>query len=84
MNADALTDDDRAAIKGILEQWRDSGVLNPLLPIDVDVDGDGIADAWGLDENGDVVLVSGASLPYTVYASDGDDAIAHEGAPTNG
>ncbi len=79
-----LTDADRSAIKGILEQWRESGVLNPLLPMDVDVDGDGIVDAWGLDEDGEVVVVSSTSLPYTVYESDGDDVIEHEGEPTDG
>ncbi|QGJ92706.1 hypothetical protein QDA04_gp36 [Microbacterium phage Megan] len=84
MTTHMLTDDDRTAIKSILEQWRESGVLNPLLPIDVDVDGDGITDAWGLDDDGEVIFVSGASLPYTVYASDGDDVIEHEGAPSDG
>ncbi|QGJ95263.1 hypothetical protein QDA11_gp43 [Microbacterium phage Jayden] len=84
MSATMLTDADRSVIKGILEQWRESGVLNPLLPMDVDVDGDGIVDAWGLDAEGEVIFVSGASLPYTVYESEGDDVIAHEGEPADG
>ncbi|QGH76580.1 hypothetical protein SEA_ANTARES_42 [Microbacterium phage Antares] len=68
-----LSTEDRDAIKSILTAWRDEGVENPLLPMDVDADGDGICDSWGLDADGEVVLVSGASLEDTVYVSEGDD-----------
>ncbi|WQY99833.1 hypothetical protein [Microbacterium phage MO526] len=68
-----LSTADREAIKSILTAWRDEGVENPLLPMDVDVDGDGIADSWGLDAFGNVVVVSGARLSETVYRSEGDD-----------
>ena len=44
-----LTPEDREAIRAILTNWKAEGVENPLVPMDVDVDGDGIVDAWGLD-----------------------------------
>lgn len=67
------TDEDAAAIKAILLQWKAEGNPNPLLPSDVDIDGDGIVDSFGLDENDNVIVVSGAKLEDTVYVSDGDD-----------
>lgn len=69
----SLTPEDEAAIKSILLQHKAEGNANPLLPADVDIDGDGIADAFGLDANENVVVVSGAKLEDTVYVSDGDD-----------
>ena len=71
--------EDLVAIKQILLSWKAEGNPNPLLPLNVDVDGDGIADAYGLDDQGQVILVSGVKLEDTVYVSDGDDAIEHEG-----
>lgn len=69
----AVTVEDRDAIKSILLQWRSEGVENPLLPMDVDVNGDGIIDSFGLDENDQVVVVLGTKLEDTVYVSEGDD-----------
>ena len=68
-----ITREDAEAIKSILLQWRTEGVENPLLPMDVDVDGDGIVDSFGLDENDEVVVVLGRPLKETVYLSEGDD-----------
>jgi len=68
-----LSTEDREAIQGILNTWRASGVENPLLPMDVDVDGDGIVDSWGLDAFGNVVVVSGKHVSETVFESTGDD-----------
>ncbi|UVK61360.1 hypothetical protein SEA_GINGERBUG_25 [Microbacterium phage Gingerbug] len=73
MTNDMLTDEDEAVIRGILEAQRQEGATRPLLPLDVDLDGDGITDAWGLGDDGQVVLVSGVSLTDTCYVSDGDD-----------
>lgn len=70
--------EDLIVIKEILIAWRAEGNTNPLLPLNVDIDGDGIVDAYGLDANDDVVLVSGTKLEDTVFVSDGDDAIDHE------
>src|SRR5690606_16017995 len=56
------TDEDAAAIKAILLQWKSEGNPNPLLPADVDIDGDGIVDSFGLDENDNVIVVSGTKL----------------------
>lgn len=72
-----LPEEDRALIKQILVGYRKDGNENPLLPLNVDLDGDGITDAWGLDDNDDVVLVPGRPLAQTVYVSDGND-IAEE------
>lgn len=69
--------EDLIVIKGILLQYREEGVENPLLPLNVDIDGDGIVDSYGLDENDEVILVSGAKLEDTVYVSDGDDVRDH-------
>ena len=71
--ASQLNREDYAAIKQILLQWKSEGVANPLLPSDVDTDGDGIVDSYGLDANDNVILVRGAALTDTVYLSDGDD-----------
>ena len=68
-----VTEEDQAAIKSILLQWKEEGNPNPLLPMDVDIDGDGIVDSFGLDENDEVIVVSGAKLEDTVYVSEGDD-----------
>jgi hypothetical protein len=68
-----LTDEDREATKAILLQYKAEGNENPLLPADVDIDGDGIVDSFGLDENDEVIVVSGAKLEDTVYVSEGDD-----------
>lgn len=76
--APELSAEDRTAIQGVLLQWRAGGVNVPLLPMDVDVDGDGLNDAWGLDENDEVVFVPSTPLHFTVYKSDGDDVIEHE------
>ena len=70
--------EDLVAIKGILEAYKAEGNPNPLLPLNVDIDGDGIVDAYGLDESGEVILVPGNKLEDTVYVSDGDDIIDHE------
>ena len=68
-----VTSDDADTIKAILLQWRANGEENLLLPMDVDVNGDGIVDSFGLDENDDVVVVLGRKIEETVYLSEGDD-----------
>lgn len=68
------TDEDAAAIKAILLQWKSEGNPNPLLPADVDIDGDGIVDSFGLDENNNVIVVSGTKLEDTVYVADGEQS----------
>lgn len=77
MAATELTKQDREVIRDFLVGERKRGEERPLLPLDVDLDGDGITDAWGLDDNDQVVLVSGATLADTVYRSDGDDVLEH-------
>ena len=70
-----LTPEDREAIRAILTNWKAEGVENPLVPMDVDVDGDGVVDAWGLDEDGQVVVVHSTPLDDTVFQSDGDGIV---------
>lgn len=70
-----LTDEDRDAIRDALLNWRLQGVANPLLPSDVDEDGDGIVDSWGLDEHDQVVFVRSRPLDDTVFQSDGDGLV---------
>lgn len=68
-----LTQEDYDATLAILFAERAAGNPNPLLPMDVDVDGDGLADSFGLDENDRVVIVTGTKLEDTLFESDGDD-----------
>jgi hypothetical protein len=67
-----LSREDYQAIRGILHGYRADGVERPLLPSDVDIDGDGTADCFGLDSFGELVYVTSA-LAETVYVSEGDD-----------
>lgn len=73
--ATGLSAEDEAEIKSILTTWKNEGVENPLLPMDVDIDGDGLVDSFGLDGDGNVVVVLG-KLEDTVYVSEGDDRVA--------
>lgn len=71
-----LTPEDEQQIRESLIAWRDEdNVENPLLPMDVDVNGDGIVDSWGLDENDNVIVVHGTHLEETVFRSDGDSIV---------
>lgn len=68
-----LPQEDRDTLRAILLRQSEEGVARPLIPLNVDIDGDGIVDAFGLDEAGELVLVSGVDLADTCYRSDGDD-----------
>jgi hypothetical protein len=61
---------DEAQLVASLQQWRDEGNPNPLIPIG-DLDGDGFTDSWGLSESGGLIVVFGTPLEQTVYAADG-------------
>ena len=67
-----LSREDYQAIRSILIGYRESGIARPLLPSDVDIDGDGTADCFGLDENDELAYATSA-LSETVYVSEGDD-----------
>lgn len=73
-----LSDEDRAVIRAALLAERAAGVVVPLLPADVDLDGDGNVDSFGLNENDEVIVVSGVALEHTLYLSTGDDLVGHE------
>lgn len=66
-----LTREDRDALVAALEGMRADGVERPLIPLDVDVDGDGICDAWGLTDSGTLALISGVDIGSTSWVSDG-------------
>ena len=70
---------DALTIRAVLLQWRDQGRANPLLPADVDRDGDGIVDSYGLDANDNVTMVRRVKLEDTVFVSDGDDLGPQQG-----
>lgn len=55
----------REAIRSALLDWRDSGVVNPVMPVYSDLDGDGVPDYYGLDSFGQLTVVSGADMPTT-------------------
>lgn len=63
--------EDLEVIKSILIQYKQEGNPNPLLPMDVDVNGDGIVDSFGLDADDNVIVVPGVKLEETVYESTG-------------
>lgn len=63
--------EDLEVIKSILIQYKQEGNANPLLPMEVDVNGDGIVDSFGLDANENVIVVPGVKLENTVYESTG-------------
>lgn len=78
MDDSSLTPDDELVIRNALLAERERGVANPLLPADVDLDGDGRVDAFGLDDAGNVVIVPGVDLTATMFESTGNDQV---GAP---
>jgi hypothetical protein len=61
---------DRAKLTKALRGWSKGGVERPLIPMADDVTEDGIADAWGLDEHGELVVVAGIPLADTVYKTE--------------
>lgn len=65
---------DQAQLKVSLMKWKAEGNPHPLIPTDVDVDGDGVVDAFGLDEHNTLVYVSGASLADTVMDADQEES----------
>jgi len=69
----ALPDEDKAAIKAALLQWKKDGNENPLLPLDQDLNGDGITDAFGLDDKGELILVPGVEHADTVSVANAPD-----------
>lgn len=76
-----LPDEDKAALLTALLQWKADGVANPLIPLDHDVDGDGIVDSFGLDDNDQLVLVPGVHIDTTVsiaVGGDNQDAVGAE------
>lgn len=73
MDSITLTDEDRAALKAALLAQKTEDNPTPLIALNVDLDGDGIVDAWGLDENDEVIFVSGVDIQNTGYSA-GEDA----------
>lgn len=74
-----LTPEDKEGLKAALTAWKAEGVERPLIPIDVDVNGDGKADAFGLDEDGELVIVTDVDVATTVYESTGEGFETEEG-----
>lgn len=66
----AIRDEDREILKAALTKMRDNDE-RPYIPLNVDLDGDGTADAWTLDDSGEVILVPDIPLEHTSYESVG-------------
>lgn len=49
-------DEVRAAMRDALLYWRAEGVVDPVIPMYADVDGDGKPDFYGLDPFGQVTI----------------------------
>lgn len=69
---DVLPAEDLEQIGKSLRAFREAGNPHPVIPFNVDLDGDGVTDGFGLDDNGDVVFVSGVDIVSTVYRADED------------
>lgn len=68
-----MDDTEKEAVRQSLLAWKASGTTNPTIPMFEDVDGDGKMDFYGLDENDQLVTVSGATLESSVFDSTGFD-----------
>ena len=68
-----ISDEDREFIRELLVRQQQAGVESPMLPLNVDVDGDGIVDAFALDADGNVTLVSNVPLDATMYEATGEE-----------
>lgn len=75
MSIEELPEHDREQMKAALLAWRAAGNPDPMIPMDVDLNGDGIVDAVGLDEHGELVAVTNVSLTSTTYAATGEDEV---------
>ncbi|MCC4250727.1 hypothetical protein [Microbacterium testaceum] len=70
--ADITTrDESREAIRTALLGWKADGVATPIIPVYSDLDGDGVPDFYGLDDNDQLVQVSGVTVVDSVAVSDG-------------
>lgn len=67
------THEDRGTIRDILLAMREGGVEHPILPADVDLDGDGLVDGFGLDAADNVVVVLGCPIQDTAYEATGEE-----------
>lgn len=68
-----LSEDEAKAVRMALLTHRALGNKRPLLPLMGDADGDGEHDFYGLDENDNVVLVSGVTIEDSVFESDPEE-----------
>lgn len=66
-----VTDADRQELTAALKAWSDAGVADAKIPLGYDVEGDGKADAWALDANGQLTLIDVDDIEQTVAMSDG-------------
>lgn len=75
-NADALasmlSEEDREGLRQALLAWRDGGTPDPIMPIYLDVDGDGTPDFVRLSGTGELTLVSGVTIEDSVAVPEGE------------
>lgn len=67
-----LSDRDRADIREMLLAMRARGVATPILPTEVDLNGDGMVDGYGLDGADNVVPVYACPIEDTAYEATGE------------
>jgi hypothetical protein len=67
-----LSEQDRSDIKDALLAWKEEGVDRPVVPIFQDTDNDEVLDFIGLDENNELIIVSGITLDESVFESLGE------------
>lgn len=70
--ASVLSEEDREALRQALLAWRDGGTSDPIMPVYLDVDGDGTPDFVRLDANDELTLVSGVAIEDSVSVSEGE------------
>lgn len=82
---DRLTEDDRTALTTALKGMKESDPrpAQIVIPMDVDLDGDGKVDGWGLDDDNNLIFVSGVDVADTGYESDGHDITGQPSTATS-
>jgi len=81
---DTIPPADQEQIKASLLQWQEEGQENPMIPLDGDVDGDGVADAFALDSFGNLVIVPAVPVADTVSVSTGSGIETDREGETDG
>lgn len=69
-----LSAEDAELILGVLLAARKGGEVNPMLPTDFDIDGDGVADCFTLGQDGKLAMCH-AHVDATLFESTGEEGL---------